>query len=127
MKRMLLAAAAAFALAACGQPAQQQAETPPAPAEVAADAPHILAALADSRRPAEDVARDAGRPARVHLKIDSGLHRNGVRPEDWPAFTARAAQLVADAAIDVVGVWSHIAEASDDEDDLARAAYDLAV
>lgn len=73
------------------------------------------------------VARDAGRPARVHLKIDSGLHRNGVRPEDWPAFAARAAQLVADAAIDVVGVWSHIAEASDDEDDLARAAYDLAV
>ncbi len=63
MKRILLAAVAAFALAACGQPAQQQAEAPPAPVEVAADAPHILAALADSRRPAEDAARDAGRHA----------------------------------------------------------------
>ena len=44
----------------------------------------------------EDVARSAARvraPARVHLKIDSGLHRNGIRPEEWPAFVARAAAL----------------------------------
>jgi len=39
--------------------------------------------------------------ARVHLKIDSGLHRNGILPEDWAdaVATARAADL----ALVVVG------------------------
>jgi len=60
MNRILIAAAAVFALAAC-QPAEPPA--PAAPAEVAADAPHILAALADARRPAEETARDADRHA----------------------------------------------------------------
>jgi predicted methyltransferase len=54
---MLFAAAAAFALAACGQAAQE----PPAPAEVTADAANIVAAVADSRRPAEEVESDANR------------------------------------------------------------------
>lgn len=62
----------------------------------------------------------------VHVKIDTGLHRNGVRPEDWAAFVARAAALQSDGKIRVEGVWSHIAEASDAEDDAARAAYDEA-
>ncbi|BDV30656.1 alanine racemase [Microbacterium terricola] len=74
----------------------------------------------------EDVAAAGGR-ARVHLKIDSGLHRNGVRPEHWPDFVARAAALEADGILEVVGIWSHIAEASDAEDDAARAAFDAAV
>ncbi|MBW9094682.1 alanine racemase [Microbacterium jejuense] len=74
-----------------------------------------------------DAARDAGATVRVHLKIDTGLHRNGVRPEAWPAFVRRAAQLQADGAIDVVGVWSHIAEASDAEDDDARTVYEWAL
>lgn len=78
----------------------------------------------------EDVARAAsaaGGTPRVHLKIDTGLHRNGVRPEHWPAFVARAAQLQAEGSIEVAGVWSHIAEASDDEDDAARVAYERAL
>ncbi|WP_019180623.1 alanine racemase [Microbacterium yannicii] len=72
-------------------------------------------------------AREAGAVARVHLKIDTGLHRNGVRPEDWPAFVARAAELEAAGVIDVAGVWSHIAEASDEEDDAARHQYERAL
>ena len=52
--------AAALSLAACAPPAQQ--ETPP-PAQVAVspDAANIVAAVADSRRPATDTARDAAR------------------------------------------------------------------
>lgn len=76
---------------------------------------------------AADAARDADTPVRVHLKIDTGLHRNGVRPEEWPHFVARAAVLQTDGLIEVVGVWSHIAEASDAEDDDAREVYDQAV
>ena len=78
----------------------------------------------------EDVAAAAmavGERARVHLKIDSGLHRNGVRPERWEAFAARAASLESEGALDVVGIWSHIGEASDADDDDARRLFDTAV
>ncbi|MEV8268280.1 alanine racemase [Microbacterium sp. NPDC076911] len=78
----------------------------------------------------EDVAQAAAsarQVARVHLKIDTGLHRNGIRPENWPGFVARAAELQRSGSIEVIGVWSHIAEASDDEDDAARMIYDNAL
>jgi alanine racemase len=63
----------------------------------------------------------------VHLKVDTGLHRNGVRLEDWGPFIQRAARLSDAGSIDVVGIWSHIAEASDHDDDEARTAFDTAV
>lgn len=58
MKRFALAAFAVFALVACNQ---QQAVAPPASREVSADAAHIVAALADARRPQEDKDRDVNR------------------------------------------------------------------
>lgn len=73
------------------------------------------------------VAGQAGRAARVHLKIDTGLHRNGIRPEEWGAVIARARTLEDAELIRVVGVWSHLAEASDAEDDAARAVFDHAI
>jgi alanine racemase len=54
-------------------------------------------------------ARAAGRPARVHLKADTGLHRAGALPGDWPALVAAALRLQAGGEIDVVGLWSHFA------------------
>ena len=72
-------------------------------------------------------ARAAGAAARVHLKIDTGLHRNGVRPEEWAAFVERAARLSHQGALQVVGIWTHISEASDEDDDVARTAFDKAV
>jgi alanine racemase len=61
--------------------------------------------------------------ARVHLKIDTGLHRNGILPAQWPDAVAevRAAEIAGLAEFD--GVWSHIAEASDEEDDDAQAVF----
>jgi alanine racemase len=54
-------------------------------------------------------ARGLGRPARVHLKADTGLGRSGATETDWPALCDTAAALVADGVVDVVGVWSHFA------------------
>ncbi len=68
-------------------------------------------------------AVSAGRGIPVHLKIDTGLHRNGIRPESWAGFVERAARLQRDGDIRVVGVWSHIAETSDEADDRARAEF----
>lgn len=60
MRHLLWAAAAAFALAACG-PTTSEAPQAPAVVEVSPAAAHIVAAVADTRRPAEDTARDANR------------------------------------------------------------------
>jgi len=72
-------------------------------------------------------AESLGMRARVHLKIDTGLHRNGVLPEDWARTVdvARAAESA--GSIELVGIWSHLAEASDAEDDEARRVFDEAV
>jgi alanine racemase len=56
-------------------------------------------------------ARVAGRPARVHLKVDTGLSRGGAMPADWPALVEAAAKAVADGTVELIGVWSHFAYA----------------
>lgn len=72
----------------------------------------------------DDLSRlEADRPARVHLKIDTGLHRNGIRPEQWEAALARTAELVTAGRVAFEGIWSHISEASDADDDDARALF----
>ena len=53
-------------------------------------------------------ARVTGRPARLHLKADTGLSRGGATPEDWPGLVASAARAEADGEVDVVGLWSHM-------------------
>jgi alanine racemase len=55
----------------------------------------------------------AGRPARVHLKADTGLSRGGAAPADWPALLGAARQAEADGSIVTVGVWSHFASADE--------------
>lgn len=75
----------------------------------------------------EIAAGSAGERVAVHLKIDTGLHRNGVRPEAWADFVAQAREYELAERIRVVGIWSHIAEASDGEDDISRAVFDEAV
>ncbi|GAB3438653.1 alanine racemase [Streptomonospora sediminis] len=54
-------------------------------------------------------AREAGRPARVHLKADTGLNRGGLTAGQWPETTAAAARAEADGFIRVTGVFSHFA------------------
>lgn len=67
------------------------------------------------------------RPARVHLKIDTGLRRNGIRAEEWPDFVAHAVRAQRAGVISIVGVWSHLAEASDEEDDISASEFAQAV
>jgi alanine racemase len=54
-------------------------------------------------------ARRSGRTARVHLKADTGLGRNGCQPADWPALVAAARAAEAEGAVRVTGIWSHFA------------------
>ena len=68
-----------------------------------------------------------GVTARVHLKIDTGLHRNGILPEDWTSAVRQARRAEQAGLLELEGVWSHIAEASDEDDDIAHAAFRDAV
>lgn len=58
-------------------------------------------------------ARQAGRVARVHLKVDTGLSRNGASAAQWPDLVAAAAKAEVSGEVSVVGVWSHFAHADD--------------
>jgi alanine racemase len=55
----------------------------------------------------------AGRPARVHLKADTGLSRGGATVADWPSVLAAARQAHSEGSIVVAGIWSHFASADD--------------
>jgi alanine racemase len=67
----------------------------------------LSAASLDQLAELVTAARRAGRPARAHLKLDTGLARGGATPADWPALLEAAAKAQADGEVDVVGIWSH--------------------
>jgi alanine racemase len=58
-------------------------------------------------------AATAERRARVHLKIDTGLSRNGASSYEWRQLCATAADAEHAGAIEVVGIWSHLAAADE--------------
>jgi alanine racemase len=55
-------------------------------------------------------ARQAGAPARVQLKADTGLGRGGCQPgDDWTELVREALRAEADGLIRITGLWSHFA------------------
>ncbi len=85
-------------------PGEAWAEAIAADIDVSVNAPWALAEVAAA-------AATAGRAARVHLKIDTGLSRAGATRADWADLVAAATKAEADGTISVVGVWSHFAYA----------------
>lgn len=74
-----------------------------------------------------EAAVAVGRLARVHLKIDTGLSRNGVPPGEWHEVVATAASLEREGLVTVRGVFSHLANTSAEEDAAQLAAFDAAL
>jgi alanine racemase len=70
-------------------------------------------------------ARDLGRAARLHLKVDSGLGRSGATVPDWPGLVDAALKAEVEGVVEVVGLWSHFAIA--DEPSHPTVARQLAV
>jgi alanine racemase len=81
----------------------------------------------DQLQAAADAAASAGGRADVHLKIDTGLSRNGVAPEEWDEAVRTAAALEAEGRVRVRGVFSHLANTSPEEDAAQLAAFDAAL
>lgn len=72
-------------------------------------------------------AAGADRPAVVHLKVDTGLSRNGATRADWPALVDAALALQEGGIVRVRAAWSHLADASLEEDRRALAEFHEAV
>lgn len=73
---------------------------------------------------AAGAAGAAGTPLDVHLKIDTGLSRNGAAPDTWLRLFAEAARLERAGHLRVVGLFSHLANTSEDADARALAAFE---
>ncbi len=54
-------------------------------------------------------AASIGRPARLHLKVDTGLGRGGAAAAEWAEVVAAALTAEAAGYVRVVGLWSHLA------------------
>jgi len=80
-----------------------------------------------------DAARRLGRTARIHLKVDTGLGRNGAFGDDWQTLLSAARRLEAEGLVRVVGVWSHFVYADEpthptvrhQEERFAEAVHDV--
>lgn len=66
-------------------------------------------------------ARETGVTVRTHLKVDTGLGRGGSWGDDLDAVLRRAAELEAEGAVEVEGIWSHFAWADAPEHPTVRA------
>lgn len=64
--------------------------------------------------------------ATVHLKIDTGLNRNGATVEEWPALLELAERLQTDGRLRVAAVWSHLADAGAEADEAAIEVFEWA-
>lgn len=58
-------------------------------------------------------ARRVGMRARVHLKVDTGLARNGAYGGDWPRLVEAARLAQAGGHVEVVGIMTHFARADE--------------
>ncbi|WP_454149977.1 alanine racemase [Microbacterium lacticum] len=72
-------------------------------------------------------AATADRAVGVHLKVETGLGRNGIAPVDAPVVFAEAARLERIGKLRVVGIFSHLSNTSADDDRAALSRFQEAL
>ncbi|MEY9850929.1 alanine racemase [Leifsonia sp. EB41] len=72
-------------------------------------------------------AAGADRRAVVHLKVDTGLSRNGATREQWPHLIDAALELQRQGVVRIRAAWSHLADASIADDEASLAEFRSAV
>ena len=60
-------------------------------------------------------AREQERPARIHLKVDTGLGRNGAPMDAWDHVVGEALEYQDQGLLRVVGIFSHLSVADEPE------------
>lgn len=83
--------------------------TPADPLEVALDAGIDLGISSLTQLDRALSAGSRQRPVRAHLKADTGLTRNGARPEQWQQLCRAAARAQDAGTLELIGIFSHLA------------------
>lgn len=73
---------------------------------------HIDLGISSTWQLDEIAALPTAPPVTVHLKIDTGLNRNGATVTEWPDLVRRASELEAIGVIKVRAIWSHLSDTS---------------
>lgn len=60
-------------------------------------------------------ARETGKTATLHLKVDTGLGRNGATAAQWPDLVKRVARAEQDGLLTLEGIFTHLAVADEPE------------
>lgn len=109
--------------AGVGVPIQVLSEIPPEGAEEAVEQ-HIICTVysAEAAEALSNAAIRQGRNAKVHMKVDTGMHRIGVRPA---FFKGLLRQVAAMPGIDIEGCFTHFALADEPSDPFTEQQLDL--
>ena len=100
------------------------------PDDAASAVEHDLALTVDSEALAEALASAAserGRTGRAHVKVDTGLHRFGLAPDEAVALAERIRGL---PGVALEGFWTHVANADERDDSFSAeqaAAFETAL
>lgn len=99
---------------------------PPPGSEAIAIAARLTPTVASPRCLDRVAQASRGASTAVHLKVDTGMHRNGVWPPEEVVALARQA---VDAGLDPEGVWTHLASSEDDDETTSAqlARFDAAL
>jgi alanine racemase len=76
---------------------------------------------------AGEAAGHLGQVARVHLKVDTGLSRNGATMEDLPDLLRAAADLQGQGVVTVIGIFSHLSSTNEESDLRQIERFDQAI
>jgi alanine racemase len=76
---------------------------------------------------AAEASKAAGKKAKLHLKIDTGLGRNGATKSQWRELVEAALEFEGAGVIELVGVFSHLSGTGRQEDHEQVEAFSEAV
>jgi alanine racemase len=74
-----------------------------------------------------EASKSTGVSAKLHLKVDTGLGRNGAALADWPALIAAAVELRNAGLVELVGVFSHLSGTTEKDDLKQLEVFNAAV
>ncbi|WP_183501134.1 alanine racemase [Microbacterium invictum] len=72
-------------------------------------------------------AASRDQPVSVHLKVETGLARNGIAPADYSVVFAEAARLERLGKLRITGIFSHLSNASAADDRTAVSRFQVAL
>ena len=72
-------------------------------------------------------AKQAGKPCQIHIKVDTGLGRNGVTIDELDALLIQTKEAIDNGLVQTVGIFSHLSSTGVKEDQLQIDRFELAL